>query len=432
MYDLAIIGGGPAGYSAALEAIKYGLSVVLFERELIGGTCLNRGCVPTKFLAHVAELYDNANNSARYGICHSGTIDLDFNATQQEMNDTVSKLRDGLAQLLEKNNVEIINGEAIIQDIGVIRCKGILYEATDILIATGSTQAKPIVENAVSSDDILKMDKIPDSALIIGGGVVAVEFAYILNKLGCRTTIMIRGERILRKWDKELAISVSSILKKSGIDILTKCTEEDYCRCDYEVVLSVAGRIPQRIGMEKISVTVDDNDAIYIDNQGRTSMPHIYAAGDVVSGSLMLAHAAMEQGRNVARIIANKRTSSSVVAECIYISPEVASVGMTEAAAKEEGIDVVTGKVNMVSNARTLIETDNRSFIKIVVDKITHEIIGAQLMCRRASDIASEFVVVINNKITVEKLKESVHPHPSFSEAIFDVLDVLDSKLNGI
>lgn len=432
IYDLAIIGGGPAGYSAALEAVKYGLSVVIFEKELLGGTCLNKGCVPTKFLAHVAELYDDRNYYGKYGIYNTGDIGIDHAVTKQEMDKTVNQLRNSLEQLLVSKGVIVVKGEAVVKSEKKIYCGTQQYEADNILIATGSKQAEPIIEGTMSSDDILGMEKLPESVLIVGGGVVAIEFAYILNKLGCKITIAIRGERILRKWDKELAVSISQLLKKSGISILTGCTYEDFCKEDYDVVLSAVGRVARRDGTERLPLGLDEKNAICVDNIYQTNIPHIYAAGDVISESPMLAHIAMEQGRNVARIIAGKENSSSVVAECIYISPEVASVGMTEAKAKAAGIDYVSGKINMASNARTLITTDDRCFIKVIVDRHSHVIMGAQLMCERASDIASEFVVGINNRMTVEKLKESVHPHPSYSEAIIDVLDVLTGKFDEI
>lgn len=430
MYDLAIIGGGPAGYSAAFEAIKYGFSIIMFEKELLGGTCLNRGCIPTKFLARSAELFSKSKDSEEYGII-SENIMLDFSKTSAQMQNTISCLRNNLVGLLQQNRIEIVNGYAAVTGLNSIVCNDISYEAKNIIIATGSVYESPIVPEALSGDDVLMLNRIPQRVKIIGGGVVAIEFAYIFNQFGSDVTICIRGERILKKWDKELAISVSQNLKRQGIKIVPKCEEQVFSDGEYDFIMSATGRRPF-YNNDNFSIALDEKGAIIVDQNGRTSQPNVYAAGDVISGSSMLAHIAMEQGRNVVRHIAGKEVSRSVIASCIYLSPEVATVGLNEAEAKDLGIDVVTGKVNMASNAMTQICTDKRCFIKIVAERSTHQIIGAQLLCERASDISSEFVVAINNNLTVEEFIKSVHPHPSFSEAIQDALSAIEEKLNEI
>ncbi len=431
IYDLGIVGGGPAGYSAALEAIKCGLSVILFEKENLGGTCLNRGCVPTKFLANIAEGYSEITNLKRYGVeCASVTVD--YAVTKRKMDDTVSLLRDGLEKLLRANDITIIEGDAQAHKDGLIVCGGAEYKVKDILLCTGSTQAEPIINGAISSDDLLALSDIPQSILVIGGGVIAVEFASILNKLGCDVTIAIRGERILRKWDKEIAVGVTQQFKRDGIHILTRCQFDNLEAENYDVILSAIGRIPSNNCINDLGIECDAVGGIIVDEFGMTNIDHVYAAGDVISGGRMLAHTAMEQGKNIVRKIAGKKCTKSVVVECIYISPEIASVGLTEKDAKEQGINVVCGKVNMNSNARTCISTQNRCFIKLVVDATSHFLIGAQLMCERASDIASELLVVINNYITIDKYKESLHPHPSYSEAIVDAIDVTLKKINEV
>jgi dihydrolipoamide dehydrogenase len=431
-YDLAIIGGGPAGYSAALEAIKYGLSVVLFEKELLGGTCLNRGCVPTKFLAHTSELYDNARNSRQYGVSSEG-VTLDLAVTQSKMKDTVEELRNGLNRLLEENKIEVVYGKATVLHANLIACQGMEYETKNILIATGARTMHPLIRGTVDSTQALTLDRIPQTVKILGGGVVATEFANIFNKLGADVTICIRADRILRKWDKELAVGVTQQLKKQGIRIQTKCTMHEFEEGNYELILSATGREPNLEGLEHLGIQADDHNGVMVDQYGMTNIENVYAAGDVVSDSCMLAHIAMEQGKQIARHIAGEQTfDASAIAKCIYLEPEVASVGLTENEAKEKGLAVVTGKQNLRSNARTLIATEARSFLKIVAEVNTHKILGAQLMCERASDLASEFVVAINQQMTVEELMRSVHPHPSFSEAITDALVAVEGKLHEL
>lgn len=432
MYDLAIIGGGPAGYSAALEAIKYGLSVVLFEKELLGGTCLNKGCVPTKFLTHTSELYDNARNSRQYGVSADG-VTLDLSNTQIKMQATIEELRSGLQTLLEKNKIEVVQGKAIAMSANLISCQGREYETKNILLATGAKSALPIIPGTVDSTQALTIDRIPKTVKILGGGVVATEFANIFNRMGADVTMCIRGDRILRQWDKELAVGVTQQLKKNGIKIQTKCTMREFEEGTYEMVLSATGRETNQEGLEVLNLKVDDNNGILVDQYGLTNVQHVYAAGDIVSDSCMLAHIAMEQGRQVAKHIAGMQTlRASTIAKCIYLEPEVASVGLTEAEAKEKGCVVVSGKQNLRSNARTIIATEARSFIKIVAEVNTHKIIGAQLLCERASDIASEFVVAINQSMTVEDLMRAVHPHPSFSEAILDALAAVEGKFHEV
>lgn len=430
IYDIGILGGGPAGYAAAFEAVKNNMKVVLFEADKLGGTCLNRGCVPTKFLKHSADLYRESASSERYGIFNKG-IDLKYDITMSEMNNVIKKLREGLECDLAYKNVNIVRGYAEIVNENIIKCEDILYEVNNVLIATGSKVDTSIIGNSITSDDVLALKKIPKKVKIIGGGVIAVEYANIFNKFGSDVTIAIRGERILRKWDRELAVSVTQVLKSNGIKIKTKCQMNDFLADDNDYLISAVGRKPRIDGIGNLNLEVDLNGAIIVDSEGRTNLDNIYAAGDVISNSNMLAHTAMEQGRRAVSFIAGKDAGeASAVANCIYISPEVASIGMTEAEAKEQHIDVVTGKQNMISNAMTLIYTDKRSFVKVVADRKNNRIIGAQIMCERASDIAGAFVVAINNKLTVKEFKKTVFPHPSFSEAIFDALNSLEEKIN--
>lgn len=432
MYDLAIIGGGPAGYSAALEGVKLGLSIVLFEESQLGGTCLNRGCVPTKFLAHIGEVYARSKNSEDYGIvCEN--VNLDYEKVYEKKEQVVSQLRDDLEKLLLNNKITIVIGSAQMLDCQNIKCDNTIYQAKNILIATGSNSQKPFVEGAITSDQLLKLKEVPKSIKIIGGGVVAVEFAHIFNLLSSEVILSIRGERILRKWDKEIAIGLTQNLKKRGIVIRTKCSIEQMQQKETEIILSAVGRVPNLKGIELSLVELDKSGAIIVSEHFQTKVPNVYAVGDVISNSPMLAHTAMEQGKIVANIIAGKpeKQEASII-NCIYTEPEIASVGLTESQAKEKGIAIISAKQNLRSNARTLISSNARNFIKIIADAQSYQILGAQLMCERASDIVAELALAIDNKMTIDEINKSVRPHPSFCEAVTDVVEALLEKIHEI
>ena len=279
MYKIAIIGGGPAGYSAAFEAVRYGFSVLLFEMDMLGGTCLNRGCVPTKYLSHVAELYSNINESKRYGIGVEPT-GLDYEKTVDESENIVSKLREDLTNNLLQSKITIVKGKAKLLDETHISCNGEVFEAEHIIIATGSKNTdKPFV-HCINTDELLSLKHLPDKLIILGGGVSAVEFADIFSRLGVRIDIYIRGKRILRKWSKEIAASISSVLKKNEVKIHT---EADLADIDLTsaTVLSVLGRKPNLEGVDEGLVSIADDGGIVVDEYYRTKTKNIFAVGDV-------------------------------------------------------------------------------------------------------------------------------------------------------
>lgn len=420
MYKIAIIGGGPAGYSAAFEAVRYGFSVLLFEMDELGGTCLNRGCVPTKYLTHVADLYSNINESKRYGIGVEPT-GLDYEKTVAESENIVSKLREDLTNNLLQSEITIVKGKAKLLDETHISCNGEVFEAEHIIIATGSKNTdKPFTE-CINTDELLSLKHLPDKLIILGGGVSAVEFADIFSSLGTQVDIYIRGKRILRKWSKEIAASISSVLKKNGVKIHT---EADLADIDLTsaTVLSVLGRKPNLEGVDEGLVSIADDGGIVVDEYYRTKTKNIFAVGDVIWHSSQLAHVAMEEAKQVVRFIAGETTKKSAVVQCIYTMPEVAVVGLSESEAKEAGIDYISSKQTMYSNARTLIGSTDRGFIKIIADKNTEKILGAELMCERASDIVGELALAINNGIIVSELEGSTRAHPTFYEAVTEAL----------
>lgn len=420
MYKIAIIGGGPAGYSAAFEAVRYGFSVLLFEMDELGGTCLNRGCVPTKYLTHVADLYRNINASNRYGIGVE-LKGLDYEKTVAESENIVSKLREDLTNNLLQSKITIVKGKAKLLDETHIRCNGEVFEAEHIIIATGSKNTdKPFV-HCINTDELLSLKHLPDKLIILGGGVSAVEFADIFSSLGTQVDIYIRGKRILRKWSKEIAASISSVLKKNGVKIHTEADFADIAMTS-ATVLSVLGRKPNLEGVDEGLVSIADDGGIVVDEYYRTKTKNIFAAGDVIWHSSQLAHVAMEEAKQVVRFIAGGAVKKSAVVQCIYTMPEVAVVGLSESEAKEAGIDYISAKQTMYSNARTVIGSTDRGFIKIIADKNTEKILGAELMCERASDMVGELALAINNGIKVSELEGSTRAHPTFYEAVTEAL----------
>lgn len=432
IYDLAIIGGGPAGYAAAFEAVRNRMTAVLFEKADMGGTCLNRGCVPTKYLNHAARKYYEARYRQHGGVLFQN-IRIDFSKTLTEMNHMICNLGNGVEKQLHKDGIKIIKGNACIQDKCTIECNGEIFKAKNILISTGAEPSKPVVMGAMSSDDILRLSYIPEKLHIIGGGAVAVEFANIFQMFGSEVTISIRADRILRKWDKEIAVGVTQSMKRKGVLIQKNYNFSEFEAQAGTVVFSATGRCAVLPETNTELFQIGAGGGICVDSFGQTKTEGVYAAGDVVEGAVQLAHISMEQGRNVVRRIAQKRARNGyAVVKCIYLDQEAASVGLTEKEAAENGMDVVSAKQNMYSNARTLISTDERGFIKILADKKTRRIVGAHLFCERAGDLVSELAIGINQGLTVDEMADLVRPHPSYTEAVTEALRILEDKLDEI
>ncbi len=431
MYDVAVIGGGPGGYTAALEAVRYGLSAVLFEfeKDRLGGTCLNVGCVPTKYLAHVSELRRHALQAGEYGLDLSNAK-LDFARTQQRNTEVIGQLRDGLHRRLAESGVELVFGEASLLGAGQVLCNGIHYEARNVILATGSRAVRR-GENMLVSDEVLALTRVPATLAIVGGGVSAVEFAQIFNGLGSQVSLYIRGERILRKWDRDISIGLTQNLKKRGVRIHPGCDAAALDAVQGEVVASLMGRKPVLAGQSLSLFSQGEDGGILVDNACQTQTPGLYAVGDCTSNSPMLAHTAMEQAkRAVFHIRYHKTQPAGPVAQCIYTAPEIACTGLTEKEAALRGMDAVCVRQPLYANARTLIEGGERSFIKLVAEKGSRRVLGAQLMCGRATDMISEVGGAIANGLTVEDMLKIARPHPSFAEALTDALTAAATALD--
>lgn len=456
-YQLIVIGAGPGGYTAALEAAKLGLHTAIVERREVGGTCLNRGCIPTKTLLHASQVYHDAAHGAGLGVHGTPTYDMDEMFAYKRA--VSEKLRSGILALLKGAKVDVLEGTAQITAPGAIAVTApdgtvSAYSAARILAATGSVNVRPPIPGltlpgVMTSDELLEgTDKPYDSLVIIGGGVIGVEFAVFYAQLGCRVTLVEGMANLLPQLDRELGQNLAQILKKQGVEVLTNAMVQSLeevpeglavhlqqkgkdLTVTGEKVLCAIGRRPYFDGLFAEGLTPALNGKrLAVNENYETSIPTVYAIGDA-SSAVQLAHVAAAEGTDCVRRMCGSAapTDRTVIPSCIYCVPEIAVVGLTEAEAKEQGIPAVTGKCTLFANARTLIEDPGRSFMKVVARSDTHEIIGAQLMCPRAGDMISEISAAMVKHLTAEDLLAVMRPHPSFEEALTEALENLQAKL---
>ena len=421
MHDLLIIGGGPGGCAAALRAAKGGLSVALFEPRQVGGTCLNRGCIPTKALLHGAK------------------PGCDWSQLAAEKESVVATLRSGMEKQLKAAKVEVIPAQAVITGPNTARtADGTLWEGRSILVSVGSLPAPlPIpgmdLPGVSNSDGLLDDIRPRDHLLIIGGGVIGVELAWVWASAGCRVTIVEALDRLIANLDRELSQSLTMELKKAGVTVYTGASvaeiqpgptvrfthkgEEHTLAAD--TVLVAAGRKPATAGLFDGVSPAMDRGFLTVDERFRTSIPSIYAIGDAIGGA-MLAHKAEAEGRAVADLLLGRAPvrGTAPIPSCVYTSPELAQVGLTADQAKAGGVPVVTGKCVLGGNARTLIEGGKRGFVKLVFHQETRALLGACLCCCRATDLISELTLAVSLGLTAEQLLRPVRPHPTFAEAV--------------
>lgn len=453
-YDLIIIGGGPGGYVAAIRASQLGMKTALVEKGELGGTCLNRGCIPTKTLMHSANVYREADEWTSLGLYLSGR-GYHFNEIHQRKNEVVSQLRDGIVQLLKANQVDVYQALGQIIDQHTVQAGEEILTGHNILLAAGSVPAVPPIKGAdlpgvVTSDALLEQDGLDcQRLLIIGGGVIGVEMASIYASLGKEVTIVEAAERILPPMDREISQNLSMIMKKRGIEILTGALVSEIikvenglqCRFTHkkeektteaDVVLLSVGRRPCTANLfgAGFAVELTEKGFIAVDEQFHTSVANIYAVGDVI-GRIQLAHAAEAQGIAAVEYMSGRQQASihyDLVPSCVYTTPEIASVGITADEAKKMGREVMTGKYVMNGNAKTVIEQQERGFVKVVFDKESEVILGAQLMCARASDLIAELTTAISLGLTRQQLTRTIRPHPTFCEGVTEAVEGVEGR----
>jgi len=445
MFDLTVIGGGPGGYVAAIRACQLGLKVAVVEEKEMGGTCLNRGCIPTKSLLHSAEVYQIVKTSIEHGVLSSG-ISFDYEKIAAKKEAVIKQLRKGVEFLLKSNGCSVIKGKAVIRDKNTIEISGDNNQriTTDqMIIATGSIPTKPRIPGidsakVLSSDKVLKMAVCPQKIIIMGGGVIGVEFATLFNSLDKDVTIIEMMDAILPGMDTEISSILRKSLENKGVKIFTgakvisiKSEANVTCVFDHhglekcadgDIVIVATGRKPNSAGFGLQNVGVEtDRGFIKTDERMETSVKGIYAVGDI-AGKALLAHVASAQGLVAAANAAGKNQTMdySIVPGCIYTSPEIASVGLTEEDAVKKGYRIKVGSFPVSANGKSLLSGESIGLAKIITDATTGEILGAHVLCQRASDIISEICLAKKLESTIEEVATAIHPHPTISEIIME------------
>lgn len=428
--DLIIIGGGPGGYPAAQIAAAKGLNVVLIERDRLGGTCLNRGCIPTKAMTRVAEVAMTVTDAADYGVETVGCpVSIDYQRATRHRDEVVTAMREGLASTMA--NVNIVIGEAVVDSTEppTVTAAGTTFTAPRLIVATGAAPARLPIEGAdlaLTSDDLTTGSTLPESLVVIGGGVIGLEFASIFNALGSKVTIVEFLPEILPPCDAEIAKRLRTALKRRGIDIITDAAvtalrpgmEIDYQRrgktatLQAEAVLMAVGR--RAVVPRGLNVELNHNGSIKVDPETfETSAKGVYAVGDV-NGICQLAHAATAQAERVM----GREIDLSVIPSAVFTSPEVAMVGKTEKQALESGHDITVGKAMFRSNGKAQAMGETDGLVKVIVDRDNDLLLGAFIVGPHAADLIEELSLAMSSRLPVHEILSSVHAHPTLSETV--------------
>ena len=468
-YDILIIGGGPGGYVAAIRAAQLGFKTAIVEREHLGGICLNWGCIPTKALLRSAEIYHYAQHPEAYGLKIEGKVTFDPAAVVKRSRGVSAQLNGGVAFLLKKNKVDVIWGEATISKVGEVTVgasskpvvqpqnpvpKGVLgagtYQAKHIIVSTG---ARPRVLPGIEPDgkliwtyfEAMVPTTFPKSLIVMGSGAIGIEFASFYATMGCEVTVVEVLPQIMPVEDAEIAAVARKRFEKAGIKIMTStkvvkvekgandvtCTVEDdkgvKQSLKAERMISAVGVVcnTENLGLEKIGVKLD-RGAIVTDGYGRTNVPGVYAIGDV-AGPPMLAHKAEHEGVICVETIKGLHThpmEKTMIPGCTYCHPQVASVGLTEAKAKEAGHTVKVGRFSFVGNGKAIALGEPDGLVKTIFDAKTGKLLGAHMVGAEVTELIQGYVIAMNCETTEEELMHTVFPHPTLSEMMHEaVLD---------
>jgi dihydrolipoamide dehydrogenase len=428
MYDLAIIGAGWAGFNAALRAKELGLKVCLIDSDQIGGTCLNRGCIPTKALISCAKVFSLAKKSSAFGI-ELDNLSVNFTTIQERKDKIMRQLSAGMQSKL--SGIDFIKSRAKIISAREIKIDGPIINSKFILIATGShpvqlPELKFDQKKIISSDEALVLSEIPPYLLIIGGGVIGCEFASLFSILGSQVTIAEKMPLLLPAEDREIARKIEVIFKKKGIKVITGADISAFNLEDYSKVLVCVGRAPslQGLGLEDVGVELKNN-RIAVDEYLKSSLDNIYAAGDC-TGQIMLAHYAAYQGvKTVDNMFSANRqkADNSVVPSCIFTEPQIASVGVKESDALAGGFQIKVHKFDFRASAMAQIIDETEGFIKIITKQETGQVIGASIIGPLASELIATLVVAISHRLTVSEVGAMIFAHPTLSEALHETLN---------
>ena len=443
-FFLAIIGGGPAGYTAAEKASKAGKDVVLFEQNAVGGTCLNVGCIPTKSLLYGAKQYYNATHAQKYGVT-AENVTFDFAAMQKRKTIVVRKLVAGIKQRLNNEHCTLVSGAAAVvsrtDELVTVSCNGENYEAENLMICTGSTNFVPPIpgikenEHVWDSTDALAAAELPKSIIIVGGGVIGMEFATLYHELGVPVTVIESLPSILPNLDPEVVTVLADKYKKAGINILTSTKVESIDGgkvtangevYEAEKILVSVGRRANLNGLEALSDIELNRGAIVIDDFCRTNLLNVYACGDV-TGKIMLAHVASRQAEvavgRMLKIIPLQRIAYNAIPSVVYTNPEIASVGITEAQAAELNIPVEVRKLPMTFSGRFMAENEGETGLcKMIIDAKNHSVLGVHMIGNPCSEFISAASFAVRMGYTTAEFEQVVFPHPTVSEILHEIL----------
>lgn len=448
--SIIVVGGGPGGYVSAIKAAQAGARVTLIEKDTLGGTCTNRGCIPTKVFLQSAELVVRIKEAKTFGVSANG-VSFDFAEISQRKDKVVKQLVSGLQYLMRKNKIRVVKGTGTLIDkrsVGIIGSDEKLA-GDNIIIATGSKPMTMAIdgingENILNSDDLISMSSLPKSVIIIGGGFIGLEFGQFLADLGCKVTIVEKLSQILPLADPEIAQMLETLLKDKGVEIFTGAivnsigddkngkkvlfeTKDGRQEKVAEKVLVTVGREPviEDLGLEKAGITVNKGK-IVTNNRMETSVQGIYAVGDVL-GRIMLAHMAMTEADCAVKNIFNTQTEINyrVVPSCTYTSPEIASVGLTEPEAKDRYEKVKVGRFPYTANARAVIFNGTLGLVKIIADGQSGEIMGVHILGPNATELIAEATLAMRMEATVEDIVQTIHAHPTLSEALMEAALVI-------
>ncbi|HLQ95409.1 MAG TPA: dihydrolipoyl dehydrogenase [Pseudogracilibacillus sp.] len=449
--DTLVVGAGPGGYVAAIRAAQLGQKVTIVDKSDLGGTCLNVGCIPSKALIEAGHKAQAAGGDEDLGIT-TEKVNIDFDKVQDWKSSVVNRLTTGVESLLKGNKVDIVKGEVYFVDDTQVKImdekQSQTYKYKDCIIATGSSPIEipsfPFSERVLDSTGGLALKEIPESIVVIGGGYIGVELGSAYANLGSQVTILEGEKEILGTFEKSMTSVVKKRLKKNGVSIITSAMakgveeREDGVTVTYEAdgneetvdadyVLVTVGRKPntEEIGLDQVGIEVDDKGLIKVDEQSRTNVKNIYAIGDIVAG-LPLAHKASYEGKVAAEAISGKKTAVDYLGmpSVVFSDPEMASVGYTEAEAKEANIEVKAAKFPFAANGRALSLNDTEGSLKLITRKEDGLVIGGQIVGANASDMIAEVGLAIEAGMTAEDVALTVHAHPTLGEITMEAADV--------
>lgn len=464
--DVAVLGGGTGGYVAAIRAAQLGKEVVIIEQDKLGGTCLHRGCIPTKALLRSAELFAQMKESASYGIETSG-LSLVFPKVQERKQEIVDQLHKGVQYLMRKNKITVIQGSGRVIGPSIFSPKSgaVAVELNDgemetvvptnLIIATGSRPRNlpgltPDGQYVLSSDEALVLDELPDSMIIVGGGVIGVEWASLLNDFGVKVTVVEAANQLLPNEDTEVAKELQKQLERRGIIVVTGAMvqpdtfevkdnkvqisstqgEKQTILTGDKLLVSIGrqGNL-ENIGLENTDVALD-RGYIRVNEHMQTTEPHIYAIGDCIGG-LQLAHAASHEGLVAVNHLAGEAShgyQADQTPRCVYTRPEVASVGITEKEAVERGIKVKIGKVPFSAIGKAMVQGEKEGFVKIVADELTHDIVGVQMIGAHVTELIGQAALAQLLDATPWEIGQAVFAHPTLSEILGEAALAVDGK----